>query len=87
MGKSRMKVVPRPGSLSKRMHDAVAHRQPQTGPFPFLLRREERLEDVRLRVGADPGTGVRNARLDAPLRAPGLDLEPAVFPLLADRLL
>ena len=42
---------------------------------------------MSLRVGADPGTRVRDARLDAPLRGPGLDPDPALLPPLAHRLL
>src|SRR6185503_1180458 len=36
------------------LHDAVDHREPETGAAALVLRREERLEDPRLDLGAHP---------------------------------
>src|SRR5581483_5443529 len=60
-------------------HDLRAQEEPEAGPARRLLRREERLEEVRARGGGDPAAGVRHRDLDRALRgnAPGGDLDAA----------
>ena len=59
-----MKLVPWPGLAvdadepAVLLHDAVHRRETEAGALPDVLRREERLEQVRLRGGVHAAAGV-----------------------------
>ena len=69
-----MKVVPPPAGerhvdAAAGLHDdPVDGREPEPGSNAVLLRREERLEDVRQNLCGDPGTGVRDGEHDVAFR-------------------
>ena len=49
-------------------HRPIDHRETEAGPLADLFRREERLEDVRLRFGAHAVPGIGDAQRDVRAR-------------------
>src|SRR5579863_6398699 len=57
------------------LHDSLDGIESESGPFPYALGGEERLENVRLDLGRNSGAGVGNLHHDARVFAKRTDAQ------------